>query len=120
METYINDIGRGGRHIDISTFESWMGRIMERLDQHEDILCAITGKKRKETKYWKGERLYDTSEVCKLLSASKRTVQRYRSDGKLPYRLLEHRTYYTQKDIQTFIDSNLCVIANEKKKPKGK
>lgn len=119
METYRNDIMQRGIHIDIPTFERWMTRIMERLDQHEDLLFAATGKEKKETKYWKGERLYDTSDVCELLNASKRTVQRYRSAGKLPYRLLEHKTYYTQKDIQNFIDSHLCVVINEKK-PKGK
>lgn len=53
-----------------------------------------------------GELLLDNQDVCQLLNVSKRTLQRYRSSGELPFHTLYHKTYYKESDIHTFIREN--------------
>ena len=45
----------------------------------------------------------DNQDVCMLLHVSKRTLQRYRSDGLLPYRMHRHKTYYRRADVELFM-----------------
>jgi hypothetical protein len=92
-------------------FETWMERIMERLDK----LSKQMGQpeKEKEVNMFNGERLYDNQDMCLLLNCSKRTVQRYRVSGKLPCRRIDQKTYYLESDVIRFIAEYL-------QKPTGK
>ena len=80
--------------LETDIFEMWMGKIMERFDRHERLLASLTGKEVKEIKYLDGERLLDNQDLCQLLQASKRSLQRYRSSGILRYQMLWHKIYY--------------------------
>ena len=42
-----------------------------------------------------------------LLHVSKRTLQRYRSDGLLPYRMHRHKIYYRRADVELFISTHM-------------
>ena len=53
-----------------------------------------------------GEFLLDNQDLCQLLNVSKRTLQRYRSTGELPFQTVYHKTYYKESDVHIFIREN--------------
>lgn len=55
------------------------------------------------------EILLDNQDLCLLLKVSKRTLQRFRSSGKLPYRLIGKKTYYLESDVFEFIQNGITV-----------
>jgi predicted DNA-binding transcriptional regulator AlpA len=77
-------------------------RLMTRLDQIERYLEKMAIKE----KLLEGERLLDNQDVCQLLNVSKRTLQRYRSSGELPYQMIYHKTFYKESDVEAFIKAN--------------
>ena len=96
--------------LDIKTFEGWMRRIMDRMDRQERLIAAITDehkKAKKEVKLLDGEHLFDNQDLCLLLQVSKRSLQRYRSIGVLPYKMLRHKTYYKESDVLAFIAEHI-------------
>lgn len=102
--------------LDKPTFESWMRRLMDRLDRQEEQIAALTGKGRKpekEVKLLDGERLFDNQDLCLLLQVSKRSLQRYRSIGVLPYHMLRHKTYYKESDVLAFITTHIKEFRKE-------
>ena len=88
--------------LDTETFELWMSKIMERFDRYEQMLSKLAGKEIKEVKYLDGERLLDNQDLCQLLQASKRSLQRYRSSGTLRYQMLWHKIYYKVENSLIF------------------
>lgn len=66
-----------------------------------------TGKDATETKLLDGERLFDNQDLCLLLQVSKRSLQRYRSTGVLPYQMLRHKTYYKESDVLNFVTAHI-------------
>ncbi|MDR0231407.1 MAG: helix-turn-helix domain-containing protein [Dysgonamonadaceae bacterium] len=86
-------------YIDKENFEAWMERIMERFD----LIHRALERMNKQRNMLEGERLYDNQDVCQLLNVSKRTLQRYRSSGELPYNTIYHKTYYKESDLYAFI-----------------
>ncbi len=91
-------------------FEVWMERIIQRFDKQDKVLEAMN----KPQNALDGERLFDNQDLCELLHVSKRTLQRYRSSGELPYHTIYHKTFYKESDVQAFIRTNF-----EKKQKKG-
>lgn len=53
-----------------------------------------------------GELLLDNQDLCMLLNVSKRTLQRYRSSGELPFQTLYQKTFYKESDVHKFIREN--------------
>lgn len=85
--------------IDTMEFIAWMQRIIDRLDllsQHIDDLH----KKRTSID---GEELLDNQDLMQLLKVSSRSLQRYRSIGKLPYYTISGKLYYKLSDVHQFI-----------------
>ena len=80
----------------------WFERLMVRFDRIDRHLEKMAIKE----KLLEGERLLDNQDVCQLLNVSKRTLQRYRSSGELPYQMLYHKTFYKESDVQAFIKAN--------------
>ena len=76
-----------------NNFEGWMQKLMERLDRQPTITESI--------------RLFDNQDLCMLLQISKRTLQRYRSVGALPYKTLGKKTYYSEEDVLTFLSNHI-------------
>ena len=85
--------------IDKNLFEAWMERIMDRLDMLEGRIT----KQEKPRHKLNGELLMDNQDLCFMLKVSKRTLQRYRSSGKLPFKRIEQKTYYLESDVHSFI-----------------
>ncbi len=89
-------------YINKENFDAWMERIIDRFDSLDRKLDKM-GKQRNMLD---GELLLDNQELCQLLNVSKRTLQRYRSTGELPFQTVYHKTYYKESDVHTFIRTN--------------
>ena len=83
-----------------NNFEGWMQKLMERLDRP----MKAEGKQPTITE---SIRLFDNQDLCMLLQISKRTLQRYRSVGALPYKTLGKKTYYSEEDVLTFLSNHI-------------
>jgi predicted site-specific integrase-resolvase len=60
-----------------------------------------------------GERMFDNQDICLLLNICKRTLQRYRTLGWLPYMRIDKKTYYKEADVKKFIEEQ----AKKKRRP---
>jgi hypothetical protein len=81
-------------------FERLLARF-DRIDRHLENMAV-------KEKILDGERLLDNQDVCQMLNVSKRTLQRYRSSGELPYQMLYHKTFYKESDVEAFIRANFA------------
>jgi len=89
-------------------FEKWMRTIAGRLDRHEEMLLSMRkGDMGRKKEVPSMERLFDNQDLCLLLQISKRTLQRYRSEGALPYKTLGQKIYYTEDDLMDFLSTNI-------------
>ena len=82
-------------NIDRIEFISWMERIMDRFDMLKDSLTDIEKKKNTID----GEVLLDNQDLLQMLKISSRSLQRYRSSGKLPYYTISGKLYYKLTDV---------------------
>jgi hypothetical protein len=89
--------------------QNWFERFMMRFDRIERHLEKMALKE----KLLEGERLLDNQDVCQLLNVSKRTLQRYRSSGELPYQMIYHKTFYKESDVEAFIKANFAKGENQ-------
>ena len=86
-------------YIDKNTFEAWMERILERVEMLNKKIEKLNNSKNQLN----GDTLLDNQDLCLLLKVSKRTLQRYRSSGILPYKRIRQKTYYLESDVHKFI-----------------
>ena len=89
-----------------NNFEGWMQKLMERLDRQDELLLAMKVEERQPS-ITESIRLFDNQDLCMLLQISKRTLQRYRSVGALPYKTLGKKTYYSEEDVLTFLSNHI-------------
>lgn len=82
----------------------WFARFIERFDRLDNSLQDMSGR----YNFLEGERLLDNQDVCQLLHVSKRTLQRYRTSGELPFQTIYHKTYYRESDVEAFIMSHFA------------
>lgn len=81
--------------IDKEYFEGWMQRILSRLDE---VVVKLDDSE-EEVPLFDGEKLLDNYDVCRMLNVSKRTLQRYRSSGELPFQMIYHKTFYKESGV---------------------
>lgn len=89
-----------------NNFENWMQRVMERLDRQDEMLLSMKSRENAPDST-ESLRLFDNQDLCMLLQISKRTLQRYRSTGALPYKTLGKKTYYSESDVLTFLTNHV-------------
>jgi hypothetical protein len=58
----------------------------------------------------KGDELLDNQDLIGMLKVSHRTLQRYRSNGKLPYCNMNGKSFYRLTDVTKFIDDQFMGI----------
>lgn len=80
-------------------FTAWMERIMERFD----ILKEQVSSNQSRFIEIDGEVLLDNQDVLQLLKISSRSLQRYRTDKKLPYYTISGKLYYKLSDVHQLI-----------------
>ncbi|TFB30193.1 helix-turn-helix domain-containing protein [Pedobacter alluvionis] len=85
--------------IDKMEFQYWMKRLLERFDVLSDQIRSNS----KGLSAIDGEELLDNQDVLQKLKISSRSLQRYRSSGKLPYFLISGKIYYKLSDVHQFI-----------------
>lgn len=90
-------------NIDKENFEAWMDRLIDRFE----LLEKKIDKTFKIKNRIGNEVLLDNQDLCLLLRVSKRTLQRYRSSGILPYRRIQQKTYYLESEVHKFIREQL-------------
>ena len=105
-------------NIDKENFEAWMERIMDRFDKQDEKFDKMNNEIDDEIHMLDGERLFDNQDLCHLLNVSKRTLQRYRSTGELPFHKVYRKTYYKESDVHTFIRENFNKKRNGRDTPK--
>ncbi len=86
-------------NLDRIEFLSWMERIIERFDLLTEYITQID-KKRASID---GEELLDNQDILQMLKISGRSLQRYRSSGRLPYYTISGKIYYKLSDVHQFI-----------------
>ena len=106
--------------LDRRTFEDCMRQVFSRLDRQEEMLSAMRGdvNEKPQGTALLEEDTMDNQDVCMLLHVSKRTLQRYRSDGLLPYRMHRHKTYYRRADVELFISTHMREILRDRTQDK--
>lgn len=104
--------------IDRKTFDEGISRILQRLDRQDEVLSALQGMKTVEEQSPPvpvEDDMMDNQDLCMLLRVSKRSLQRYRSSGILPYRLIQRKPYYRKSDVEKFINDYTKEIHREQK-----
>ncbi|WBV56416.1 helix-turn-helix domain-containing protein [Chryseobacterium daecheongense] len=86
-------------NIEKTEFIAWMERIMERFDLLKEQML------KNQSKFIEidGEQLLDNQDVLQLLKISSRSLQRYRTDKKLPYYTISGKLYYKLSDVHQLI-----------------
>ncbi|WP_079665757.1 helix-turn-helix domain-containing protein [Soonwooa buanensis] len=90
-------------NIERTEFMAWMERIMERFDILKEHIVT------KQSRFIEidGEQLLDNQDVLQLLKISSRSLQRYRTDKKLPYYTISGKLYYKLSDVHQLIRNSL-------------
>jgi hypothetical protein len=86
-------------YITYDEFQAFMERILDRLEMLERKIDRLT----KRQNCMNGDELLDTQDLCLLLKTSKRSLQRYRRNGLLPFHFMKRKVYYKLSDIHEFI-----------------
>lgn len=103
-------------NIDRVEFTAWMERIVERID----LLKEHINETKKSRNSIDGEELLDNQDLLQMLNISSRTLQRYRSTGKLPYYTISGKLYYKLSDVHYFIRESFSAPRTRKKKGEDK
>ncbi|MGJ1313317.1 helix-turn-helix domain-containing protein [Sphingobacterium multivorum] len=98
-------------NIDRIEFITWMERIMERFNILSDHMSDL----QKKRSTIDGEELLDNQDLLQMLKISNRSLQRYRSIGKLPYYTISGKLYYKLSDVHQFIRDSFNPPPNRKK-----
>lgn len=85
--------------INDENFEAWMERFMDRFDKLDNQLERMM----KQKNWLDCEQILDNQDLCFLLNVTKRTLQRYRMKGILPYFNIDGRNYYRASDVHKLI-----------------
>ncbi|MDR1203742.1 MAG: helix-turn-helix domain-containing protein [Tannerellaceae bacterium] len=88
--------------------KEWMQQRFDRIMARFDRIDRYLEKMAIKEKLLEGEKLLDNQDVCQMLNVSKRTLQRYRSSGELPYQMVYHKTFYKESDVTAFIKANFA------------
>lgn len=86
-------------NIDKIEFIAWMERIMGRFDLMDEHINDM----QKQRSSIDGEELLDNQDLLQMLKISNRSLQRYRSIGKLSYYTISGKIYYKLSDVHQFI-----------------
>ena len=87
-------------------------QIIEKLEQIEAELKILTGKGESNVI----EKMLDNADMCALFGITKRTLQRYRQKGVVPYYMMSGKPYYKVGEIQECLKRILNDRNNRKSK----
>ena len=91
-------------NIDREDFEVWMERIQDRFNMVEKRLDRMANVRN----CLDGEELLDNQDLMMITKLSERTLQRLRTNGKLPYISADNgKCLYRASDVRKFIAEDL-------------
>ena len=88
---------------DNENFDKWMEKLSKKLNEIGQNLQSLINT---DTVLDENDKLLDNQDLAFLLKVSPRTLQRYRTSGKLSYFMIGHKTYYRASDIRAFVQEN--------------
>jgi hypothetical protein len=91
-------------------FRQWLDRLSEQIDRLEKRVGELLERQN----VLNGEILLDNQDLCFQLKVSKRSLQRYRSEGKLKYKQLDQKIYYYKSDVEDFIRKYMNEISGDR------
>lgn len=107
-------------YINNEDFEKWMEKLSKKLNEIGQDLKSLINT---SDVFDEDEKILDNQDMAFLLKVSYRTLQRYRSDGKLRYFMIGHKTYYRVNDVREFVREHADIQTYrdfEKNHPKAK
>ncbi|MDR1717030.1 MAG: helix-turn-helix domain-containing protein [Prevotella sp.] len=107
-------------YINNDDFEMWMQKLSKKLMEIGKDLKSLINT---SDVFDEDEKILDNQDMAFLLKVSKRTLQRYRSSGKLRYFMIGHKTYYRVNDVREFVREHADIQTYkefERKHPKDK
>jgi len=90
-------------YIEDDNFEKWMLKLAGMINEVGKDLKSFTNT---NDVFGKDEKMLDNQDLCFMLHISKRTLQRYRSEGGLPYMRYGQKIYYKASDVKEFVNKN--------------
>jgi hypothetical protein len=84
-------------------FETWMEGQSKKLSEIGKDLKSLVNT---SDVFDKDEKLLDNQDLCLMFHVSKRTLQRYRSEGLLPFIKYGQKIYYKAADVKEFVYRN--------------
>ena len=90
-------------YVDNENFDKWMEKLSKKLNEIGQNLQSLINT---DTVLDENDKLLDNQDLAFLLKVSPRTLQRYRTSGKLSYFMIGHKTYYRASDIRAFVQEN--------------
>ena len=90
-------------YVDNENFDKWMERLSKKLNDIGQNLKTLINT---DAVLDPNDKLLDNQDLAFLLKVSFRTLQRYRTDGRLPYFMISHKTYYRASDIRAFVQEH--------------
>ena len=93
--------------IESKAYHELMGKI-------EKILRYVEKEEKAKIEY--ENRLVTNDELAEILGISKRTLQRYRASGTLPFHIVYHKTWYLESEILAFMKAHFTENLKRKRK----
>ena len=91
-------------YIDNEDFEKWMQKLSKKLNDIGEELKSLNNTKEV---FEPDEKLLDNQDLAFLLKVSYRTLQRYRTSGKLPDFMIGQKAYYRTNDVREFVRQHM-------------
>jgi len=88
-------------YIDNEIFEKWMKKLNGSVSEMGKDLKSLINT---NEVFDKNEKLLDNQDLCFMLHVSPRTLQRYRSEGLLPFIKRGQKIYYKTSDVKEFVN----------------
>ena len=90
-------------YIDNEVFEKWMKELDKKVREMNKNLKSLVNT---NEVFDKDDKPLDNQDVSLLLSVSHRTLQRYRTEGLLPFFKIGQKIYYNTSDVREFVHKN--------------
>ena len=91
-------------YINNEDFEKWMEKLSKKLNEIGRDLKSLINT---SDVFEEDEKILDNQDLAFLLKVSYRTLQRYRTSGKLLYFAIGHKTYYRVNDVRNFVREHM-------------
>jgi excisionase family DNA binding protein len=75
----------------------------------EEMLDTIGAALKQRTPHLNGEKFLTGKDVCRMLHISPRTLQEWRTQGKIPFLRLKGKILYKESDVLKWLDNNYLV-----------